>query len=118
VSDRALQSVCNERFMGFKCIAPYPTLIGTHKAAGSTAKDSDREDTAKANGGFREKAVTGGIVYSTRLNMESLIAGNKKVKSQWPDVTVLAEADRSMELPHGRGVWVTKDMYEPFERPS
>jgi hypothetical protein len=104
--------------MGFKCIAPFPTLIGTHKAAGSTAKDSDREDTAKANQGFREHAQTGGIVYSTRLNMQSLITGSNKVRSQWPGATMMTEMDRSMELPQGHGVWVTKDMYKPFARPG
>lgn len=118
VSDRALQRICNDRFMGFRCIAPYPTLIGTHKAAGSTAKDSDRENTANAYGGFREVGMTGGIVYSTRLNLETLIAGGKKLRSQWPDQTMLAEVDSGVEIPEGHGAWVTKDMYEPYDRPS
>jgi hypothetical protein len=113
-----LQKICNDRFMGFRCIAPYPALIGTHKAAGSTAKDSDRENTAGAKGGFREVGETGGIVYSTRLNLESLIAGGSKLRSQWPDQTMLAEIDRGLEIPQGRGAWVTKDMYLPFDRPS
>lgn len=118
VSDRALQRICNNRFMGFKCFAPYPTLIGTHKAAGVTAKDSDREDTSKARGGFREVAETGQIVYSTRLNMERLMMGNQSVRSQWPKETKMEEIDRTLTLPRGQGVWVTKDQYEPFERPN
>jgi hypothetical protein len=118
VSDRALQRICNGRFMGFKCFAPYPTLIGTHKAAGTTAKDSDREDTAKANGGFRDVAVTGQIVYSTRLNLDRLMGGQKFVESQWPKDSRLPEIDPSMDLPRGRGVFVTADQYKPFERPN
>lgn len=118
VSDRALQRICNDRFMGFKCLAPYPTLIGTHKAAGMTAKDSDREDTTKSNGGFRDVAVTGQIVYSTRLNLDILMGDQKLVKSQWPQDTKLPEIDPSIPLPRGRGFFVTADQYKEFERPN
>jgi len=83
-----------------------------------TAKDSDREDTSKARGGFREVAETGQIVYSTRLNMERLMMGNQSVRSQWPKETKIEEIDRTFTLPRGHGVWVTKDQYEPFERPN
>ena len=120
VSDRALQRICNDRFMGFKCLAPYPTLIGTHRAAGMTSKDSDREETTKSNGGFRAVAVTNQIVYSMRLNLERLMGGQKMVESQWPQETKLREIDSSTELPHGQGVYVTADQYKkqrgPIER--
>ena len=130
VSDKALQRICNDRFMGFKCIAPYPTLFGSYKGAGNTAKDSDREDTTGQYGGIREKPITLGIVYSTRINMESLLegglteGGNGKVKaqSQWPNDTMKGEIERpaqgEWDYPVGRGVYVTKDMYKPFERPN
>jgi len=116
VSDKALQRICTDRFMDFKCIAPYPTLIGSHKGAGLTAKDSDRENTAANYGGFRDKAETIGIVYSARINMANLLAGGKKIESQWPNNTMLAEIDRAYEVPKGRGVYVTKDEYQPFAR--
>lgn len=118
VSDRALQSICNTRFMGFNCIAPYPTLVGTHKAAGVTAKDSDRENTSKAQGGYRKVAETGQIVFSTRLNLEKLMNPQENAVSQWPEATKLKEIDRTASVPHGNGVWVTKDQYEPFPRPG
>lgn len=118
VSDRALQRICNDRFMGFKCLAPYPTLIGSHKGAGSTSKDSDREDTTKALGGFREKAETGQIVYSTRLNLDRLMAGQTLVESQWPFDALLPEIESSVKLPKGHGVYVTADQYQPYARPN
>jgi len=115
-SDRALQRVCNDHFMDFKCFAPYPHLIGTHKSAGYTAKDSDREDKS-SRGAFRETAETGQIVFSTRLNLGRLMAGEKTVLSQWPNDTMLSEIELGTKLPKGRGVFVTKDQYQPFERP-
>ncbi len=117
-SDRALQKICNDRFMGFKCFAPYPTLIGSHKAAGITTKDSDREDTTKANGGFRDVAVTSQIVFSTRLNLDRLIGDEKFVQSQWPRDTELSQIDPSVDLPRGHGVHITVDQYKPFDRPN
>ena len=117
-SDRALQSICNNRYLGFKCFAPYPALIGTHKAAGSTAKDSDREDTAKAQGGFREHAVTGGIVYSTRLNLDHLMKGDNIVDSQWPNDSKFPTAQMSMAIPRGRGVFVTSDQFKGDSKPK
>ncbi|KAF2838871.1 glycosyltransferase family 25 protein [Patellaria atrata CBS 101060] len=116
VSDRALQKICNDRPLGFRCIAPYPTLIGTHRAAGTTAKDSDREDRA---GGFREKAVTGQIVFSTRLNLERILGGEGSVLTQWPGESMLEEWNLTSGVyPRGRGVWVAKEEYLPFERPN
>lgn len=117
-SDRALQRACNDRFMGFNCIAPYPPLVGTHRAAGSTAKDSDREDTSNVRGGYREKGETGMIVFSARLNMERLMGPNNTVISQWPEKTMVEEMDHTAELPKGVGVWVSKDQYREFKRPN
>jgi hypothetical protein len=83
-----------------------------------TAKDSGREDTAKAKGGFRDVAVTGQIVYSTQLNPDRLIGGQKFVQSQWPKDTKPAEINPFIDLPRGRGVYVTADQYKPFDRPN
>lgn len=117
-SDRALQRACNDRFMGFNCIAPYPPLIGTHRAAGLTSKDSDRVDTTRVAGGSREVAQTAMIVFSTRLNYQKLINSDGKVKSQWPNRTKLPEMDQKTELPRGTMVWVSKSEYKDFPRPG
>ena len=118
LSDRGLQQVCNDRYLGYKCIAPYPTLISTHKAAGATSKDSDREDTKTADGGFRQVGETNQIVYSTRLNLERLLMGNQLVQSQWPHDTMSPEIYYSTDLPQGHGVYVAANQYQPVERPG
>jgi hypothetical protein len=112
VSDRALQGMCSRKSLGFKCLAPYPPLIGAHKPVGPIAKESDRVNLTEAQPGMREKAETGNIIFSTRLNMQRLVEGNEKLESQWPERTMLAEANCSLTVPQGRLVWITKDMYK------
>jgi hypothetical protein len=114
-SDKALQRICNSKFMGFKCFAPYPAIISSHKAAGATSKDSDREDTG---GGFRARGVTEQIVFSTRLNLKQLVGGAGAVKSQWPKGSMFPNANLSMGIPRGHGVFVTTQEYKPFPRPD
>ncbi|ORX96858.1 hypothetical protein BCR34DRAFT_628747 [Clohesyomyces aquaticus] len=114
-SDRALNRMCTQ--IGGNCLASFPTLIGSHKAAGNTNKDSDRTNTT---GSYRKQAVTGQIVFSTRLNLQNLIPGatDTVIKSQWPDETLLKETDNSFRMPEGQGVFVTKDEYRDFPRPG
>lgn len=119
VSDRALNNMCDRRVDGFKCFLPFPTLIGTHKAAGKTFKDSDREDTHMAAGGYRETGVTGQIVFSVRLNLKSMVKGARRIfRSQWPSETMVDEIDGDIEIPRGEGVFVAKGDYDEFKRPN
>lgn len=115
VSDRALQHICNDRSWGFKCLAPYPTLFGTHRPAGPMFKDSDRE-AKHLKDEYRSTSETGDIVFSTRLNIERLVAGESEALSQWPKDTMLASLDRNFAVPQGKGVWVEASTYQPFER--
>lgn len=113
-SDRALNRLC---YVGGGCLAPYPPLIGTHRAAGSSDRDSDRGD---AGGKYRKVGETGQIVFSTKLNLKQLIpiGEDTVVKSQWPDKTLLKEIKGTLEIPRGEGVYVRKDEYKDFPRPS
>lgn len=116
VSDRALQKCCSYRYLGFKCAAPYPTMVGQHKGAGSTLKDSDRVPTEKEE--FRKVGETTAIVYSTRLNMENLLAGGTKLKSQFPDRTMLDEVDLAdVKIPEGEGHYFSKESYKGDKKP-
>ncbi|KAF2677968.1 glycosyltransferase family 25 protein [Lentithecium fluviatile CBS 122367] len=120
-SDRALNRLCT-RVKGAKCLAPYPPLVGTHKAAGRTGKDSDRVDQS---GKVREVGETGQIIFSVKLNLKQLLGVGKDlvVRSQWPDKTMVkaleGEGGRGLlEIPRGEGVWVRKSEYLDFPRPN
>lgn len=114
-SDRALNKLCTKN--GGNCLVPFPALIGTHKAAGSKSKDSDRE---QFNDEIRKVGVTGQVVFSTKLNFKQLIPLGKDtvIKSQWPDQTLLKTASRYLEIPRGEGVFVKKGEYLDFPRPN
>jgi hypothetical protein len=115
VSDRALNRLCSH--LSTSCLAPYPTLIGSHKPAGDPNKGSDR---VTIGGDVKQKAETGQIVFSTKLNFKQLIpiGDDTIVKSQWPDQTLVKESNGTMEIPRGEGVWVTKEEYSDYPRPS
>ncbi|KAF2179429.1 glycosyltransferase family 25 protein [Zopfia rhizophila CBS 207.26] len=115
-SDRALNRLCTEPNIGAKCIVTYPSLIGSHKAAGSMLKDSDREDV----NGFRKVGETWQIVFSTRLHLQSLMnsAAARIFKSQWPEKTMVKEIKEAVEIPRGEGVFVKKSEYKAFDRPG
>ncbi|GAQ12274.1 hypothetical protein ALT_9595 [Aspergillus lentulus] len=79
--DNAMSDLCagiNGRRQ-LKCFATFPNLIGTYRHAGPASRDSD------INGGddttFHE-AEAWNMVYSTRLNIHRLVAGERKVYSQ------------------------------------
>jgi hypothetical protein len=106
--DMALRSVCDDRFIGFKCFAPYPALFNAHKAAGPVSKDSDRTNK---HGLIRKVAMTRHVAFSTILNLPLLVNGETMVKSQWPNLTMVQEIDVKAELPRGHGVFVAKKEY-------
>jgi hypothetical protein len=115
-SDLALRTLCNHNWMNFTCYAPYPGLVGAHRAAGDTSRDSDRENKKESDGTnvkglVREVAETFDIAFPTLLNLKPLMSGNKTVLSQWPNDTLLSEIDIAHESPRGHGVFVTKEEY-------
>lgn len=87
--DVALSRLCREEER-FKCLSVFPQLVGNFEKL-----VEDDEGGASAGGGRgRELALKGwgtpNIVYSTRLNMVRLLAGNKEnFERQWPDDPVV-----------------------------
>lgn len=110
-ADKALNEFCESRSLGLKCFAPYPPIFGTHRAAGSANKDSDRLHGDATS--IREIAVTDAIVHSTKINLQRLIAGEATVLSQWPNMTMFPEFDRSGWIPRGRGVFIKHEEFGP-----
>lgn len=81
--DIGYRNMCSKKERNFRCIAVFPQLVDSHRAAGSDIKDSD---IAERKGAFRAKGYTPNIVHSTRLNALNLIDGEmSKIESQWPD---------------------------------
>ncbi|KAL9601251.1 MAG: hypothetical protein Q9219_002656 [cf. Caloplaca sp. 3 TL-2023] len=79
----------------FKCIAVFPQLVDSHKAAGRQSRDSDIGSFDPKN--IREKGFTHNIVRSTRLNIENLLHGGKnaKIEDQWSDLPQLTGPRRT-----------------------
>ncbi|PKX99660.1 uncharacterized protein P174DRAFT_438103 [Aspergillus novofumigatus IBT 16806] len=81
--DNALGDMCGGKNRPrIQCYAPHPNLIATHRRAGSSYKDSDIETYGQDNWHPDE---AWDLVYSTKLNLHRLLAGNETVTSQWPD---------------------------------
>jgi hypothetical protein len=118
-ADRAVARLCNALRFGARCIAPYPSLFGSHKAAGPMNKDSDRQ---KIKGKWREVGETNHVVFSTRLNLKKMMGisrGNQHgnvITSQWPDKTLIKEYSGALDYPKGEGVWVKKEDFIVPER--
>ncbi len=71
-----------------RCIAVFPQIIDTHKAAGRLSRDSDIGDYSPQE--TRQKGFTFNIVRSARLNVDHLLAGEMDmIERQWPDDPVI-----------------------------
>ncbi|EAW14616.1 uncharacterized protein ACLA_076570 [Aspergillus clavatus NRRL 1] len=81
--DNALGDMCGGKNRPqIQCYAPHPNLIGTHRRAGSSFKDSDIETYGEDNW---HPSEAWDLVYSTKLNLHRLLAGSKTALSQWQD---------------------------------
>lgn len=77
-----------------KCVSVTPPLFFHHRAQGLSGGDGDVEEERSGGASegeevempeVREKGSTENIVWSTRLNLENLIAG-REMEDQWGDV--------------------------------
>lgn len=86
--DIGLRTICHDQTLGFKCIAVFPALWGSHRPAGPTNRDSDIKKSdadADAKVDMRETGLTWNIVHSMRLNAENILThGLGAVTPQWP----------------------------------
>jgi hypothetical protein len=71
-----------------KCIAVFPQIIDTHKAAGRLSRDSDIGQYSVEE--TRQQGFTFNIVHSARLNVDHLLAGEMdKIERQWPEDPII-----------------------------
>lgn len=95
--DLGLHEICKDQNMGFKCLAIFPTLLASHRAAGPTNRDSDiMLGIMDAPIHIREKGETYNVVHSTRLNVETLLTkGMEGITPQWDDIPPLTGGVRT-----------------------
>ncbi|CAD0105778.1 unnamed protein product [Aureobasidium uvarum] len=71
----------------FRCIAPYPAMIGVSRPAGNVDKFSDINYEKFGNVQPLEEARSDGLVFSVHQNIDRLVAGQAELKSQYPENT-------------------------------
>lgn len=83
--DLSLNNMCRND-PDFQCLAVFPQIIDSHKAAGPENRDSDLGDMSQVKG-VRKKGYTFNIVRSVRLNLKQLIMGKSEdqLELQWGD---------------------------------
>ncbi|KAI9842556.1 MAG: hypothetical protein M1837_007069 [Sclerophora amabilis] len=81
--DLGIREMCQDRSRDFRCVAVFPQLVDSHKAAGPQSRDSDIGKPPDEN---REKGFTYNIKYSTRLNWNKLMNGQSDYDAQFDDI--------------------------------
>lgn len=83
--DLALHFMCKDD-PDFKCLAVFPQIVDSHKAAGAVDRDSDIADLSE-NKEIRKKGYTFNIVRSVRINLKKLVLGKggEDMDLQWDD---------------------------------
>ena len=84
--DTGVQKMCETRDLNFSCIGVYPSIVGNSFPAGGTNRQSDIDGPPEADPPL-EQAISGRIVFSTRLNLVELIEGKTRFRSQFPEAT-------------------------------
>ena len=81
--DLGLRTLCQDKDFGFKCVAPFPTIVGMYRPAGNSSSHSDIE----TYDGIAEEGTANGLMFSTRMNIDRLLKSETTFKSSFPDVT-------------------------------
>ncbi|KAE8149570.1 hypothetical protein BDV25DRAFT_172761 [Aspergillus avenaceus] len=106
--DNAMSDLCaGSNRPRIRCYAPFPNLIGTFRARGYVSRDSDIDQWEDRKFEYHD-AQAYNMVFSTRLNIHRLVAGEKTVYNQWretPDPWSKAEI-KPGELEYPRGILV------------
>ncbi|KAF7525021.1 hypothetical protein PCG10_005372 [Penicillium crustosum] len=81
--DVSLGRMCGNGYL--RCFAPYPSITGGFHQAGPRAKSSDIHDETSE----QEDFFSWGVMYSTMLNINRILKGERTVHATWGDVDVL-----------------------------
>ncbi|KAL6237029.1 hypothetical protein BDW75DRAFT_93767 [Aspergillus navahoensis] len=80
--DNSLGDLCGGKNgrQQIRCFGVYPNVIGTFKPAGPSSRHSDIQNYSTTEW---VNAESWNMVYSTRMNLQRLLAGEETVYSQW-----------------------------------
>jgi hypothetical protein len=81
--DVSVGRMCGNGYL--RCFAPYPSITGSFHQARSRAKSSDINNETGEVEGFS----SWGVMYSTMLNIDRILKGERTVHATWGDVDVL-----------------------------
>lgn len=82
--DWRLNDMCADRAFPFNCVSMYPPIIGLHRAAGNTSRNSDINES---EGRIDEEGHSERLVFPTRMNMQRLLNRGTRFESVFPDLT-------------------------------
>ncbi|PYI33171.1 hypothetical protein BP00DRAFT_367560 [Aspergillus indologenus CBS 114.80] len=85
--DVSLGRMCGHGYL--RCFGAYPSLTGGYQPAGAFSKTSDIHDQDDN----MHEAYSFGVMYSTMLNVNRLLSGERMVRATWDDVGVSLDAD-------------------------
>ena len=82
--DNGMGRLCGDEDKNFRCMTANPTLVGISKPAGSTNRGSDVGHVPSES---HDEGVAHSerVMYSTRMNLPSLLAGKTMMKSEHPE---------------------------------
>ncbi|RAL01401.1 uncharacterized protein BO80DRAFT_424945 [Aspergillus ibericus CBS 121593] len=80
--DVSLGRMCGNGYL--RCFAAYPSLTGGYQPAGPFSKASDIHD----EGQDVHPASSNGVMYSTMLNINRILTGDKTVTATWDDAPI------------------------------
>ena len=103
--DNGMGAMCNGHTLDFTCVAPFPTVFGVSKPAGSANRGSDirgLENEQVLEHGWSER-----LMYSTRQNIPRILTGAEDFASVFPESAVppMNLKDIGSGIGHGEWVW-------------
>lgn len=100
--DVSLGRMCGNGYL--RCFAPYPSITGGFHQAGLKAKFSDIHNDES---GDEEGFFSWGVMYSTMLNINRILKGERTVHATWGDVDVLDVVPEDIAMEKG-AVYIPK----------
>lgn len=96
--DIALGSLCRNSFL--RCFSPWPSLTGTYTSAGPGSKWSDIHGEESPADNPVEHGPRG-LMYSTLLNMNRILKGERTVRATWDDVDAPEIREQDIQFQDG-----------------
>lgn len=79
--DLGLKDLCADKSFGFRCVAPYPQIVGTHYPPGNHSAWSDIADAVDI---IEDRGQSWSVAFSTKLNLVRLLQGDVRFSNAFP----------------------------------